>query len=78
MLIILFYLHLAFMIRAFLTLYPIITDTEAAVAPTAFSHTKKKQLKLRKAKKKQHTVPEKNSDLTQERDSLFQQVGQSK
>ena len=60
MVIILFYLHLAFMIRAFLILYPIIPDTEATVAPTAFLHIKKKQLKLREAKKKQHTVTEKN------------------
>lgn len=41
-------------------LYPIIPDTEATVAPTAFLHIKKKWLKLREAKKKQHTVTEKN------------------
>lgn len=79
LLIILFYLHLAFMIRAFLILYPIIPDTEATVAPTAFLHMKNKPLKLCEAKKKQqHTVTEKISDLTKEIDSLRQQVGQSK
>lgn len=41
-------------------------DTEATVAPTAFLHIKKKQLKLCEAKKKQHTVTEKVSDLTKE------------
>lgn len=67
------------MIRTFfLILYAIIPDTEAAVAPTAFLHIKKKQLKLHEAKKKQHTVTEKISDLTKERDSIYQQVGQSK
>ncbi|KAL7395218.1 hypothetical protein ABVT39_012387 [Epinephelus coioides] len=53
-------------------------DTEAIVAPAAFLHIKKKQLKLCEAKKKQHTLTEKISDLTKERDSLRQQVGQSK
>lgn len=66
------------MIRAFLILYPIIPDTEATVAPTTFLHMKNKQLKLCEAKKKQHTVTEKISDLTKEIDSLRQQVGQSK
>ncbi|XP_078032246.1 uncharacterized protein LOC144467465 [Epinephelus lanceolatus] len=53
-------------------------DTEATVAPTAFLHIKKKQLKLCEAKKKQHTLTEKISDLTKERDSLRQQVGQTR
>ena len=74
----LFYLHLAFMIRAFLILYPVIPDTAGTVAPTAFLHIRKMQLKLREAKKKLHTVTEKISDLTKKRDSLRQQVGQSK
>jgi predicted transglutaminase-like cysteine proteinase len=78
LLIILFYLHLAFMIRAFLILYPIIPDTAETVAPTAFFHIRKMQLKLCEAKKKLHTVTEKISDLTKKRDSLRQQVGQSK
>ncbi|XP_023806807.1 uncharacterized protein LOC111946772 [Oryzias latipes] len=52
-------------------------DTEETVAPTAFLHFKKKELKRREAKKKkQHTVTKKISDLTKERDSLCQQVGQ--
>ncbi len=67
------------MIRAFLILYSIIPDTEATVAPTAFLHFKKKQLKLREAKKKQqHTLTKRISDLTKESDSLCQQVGLSK
>ena len=78
LLIILFYLNLAFMIRAFLILYPIIPDTAETVAPTAFFHIRKMQLKLCEAKKKLHTVTEKISDLTKERDTLRQQVGQSK
>ncbi|XP_023815027.1 zinc finger CCHC domain-containing protein 10-like [Oryzias latipes] len=53
-------------------------DTEETVAPTAFLHFKKKELKQREAKKKkQHTVTKKISDLTKERDSLCQQVGQN-
>ncbi|XP_073773331.1 uncharacterized protein [Danio rerio] len=52
-------------------------DTEATVAPTAFLHIKNKQLQICEAKKKQHTVTEKISDLTKETDSLQQQVGQS-
>ncbi|XP_070831080.1 uncharacterized G-patch domain protein DDB_G0278987-like [Chaetodon trifascialis] len=62
------------MIRAFLILYPIIPDTEATVAPSAFLHFKKKQLKLREGKRKQHTLTEK---IKKERDSLCQQVGQN-
>ena len=56
----------------------VIPGTEATVAPTAFLHVKKKQLKRHETKKKQHTVTEKISDLTEETDSLRQQVGQSK
>ncbi|XP_023815549.1 coiled-coil domain-containing protein 106-like isoform X2 [Oryzias latipes] len=53
-------------------------DTEETVAPTAFLHFKKKELKRCEAKKKkQHTVTKKISDLTKERDSLCQQVGQN-
>ena len=50
-----FILPSPFMIRAVLIIYPIIPDTEATVAPTAFLHIKKMQLKLREAKKKQHS-----------------------
>ncbi|CAL8378658.1 unnamed protein product [Boreogadus saida] len=45
-------------------------DTAATVAPTAFLHMRKMQLKLREAKKKLHTVTEK---IGPERDSLRQQ-----
>ncbi|CAL8349310.1 unnamed protein product [Boreogadus saida] len=48
-------------------------DTVGTVAPTACLHIRKMQLKLREAKKKLHTVTEKISDLTKERDSLRQQ-----